>query len=93
MNYLHTSRTAWVASAKRLASGGGYLSPNGSPAAADTLHQAASPAAATTSTPVAYGDGGRLTAHEEVLTLSLLRSEDKTIQERGCHLHGVRRLV
>jgi hypothetical protein len=42
---------------------------------------------------VAYGDGGRLTAHEEVLALALLRSEDKTIQERGCHLHGVQRLV
>jgi hypothetical protein len=33
------------------------------------------------------------TAHEEVLAPALLRSEDKTIQERDRHLHGVRRLV
>jgi hypothetical protein len=39
------------------------------------------------------GDGGRLTVHKEVLAPALLRSEDKTIQERGRHLHGVRRLV
>jgi hypothetical protein len=39
------------------------------------------------------GDGGRLTAHEEVLALALLQSEDKTIQERDRHLHSVRRLV
>jgi hypothetical protein len=33
------------------------------------------------------------TAHEEVLAPALLRSEDKTIQERGRHLRGVQRLV
>jgi hypothetical protein len=32
-------------------------------------------------------------AHEEVLAPALLRSEDKTIQERGRHLCGVRHLV
>jgi hypothetical protein len=39
------------------------------------------------------GDGGRLTAHEEVLAPALLRSKDKTIEERSCHRRGVRRLV
>jgi hypothetical protein len=34
MNYLHTSRAAWVASSERLASGGGYLCTDGSPAVA-----------------------------------------------------------
>jgi hypothetical protein len=38
------------------------------------------------------GDGCRNT-REEVLTPVLLRSEDKTIQERGCRPRGVRRLL
>jgi hypothetical protein len=36
MNYLHTSRVAWVASSERLASGGDHLCTDGSPAAAAT---------------------------------------------------------
>jgi hypothetical protein len=36
MNYLHTSRAAWVASSERLANRGGYLCTDGSPAAAAT---------------------------------------------------------
>jgi hypothetical protein len=36
MNYLHTSRVAWVASSKRLASGGDHLCTDGSLAAAAT---------------------------------------------------------
>jgi hypothetical protein len=38
-------------------------------------------------------DDGRLSACRKVLAPALLRGEDKTIQERGRHLHGVRRLV
>jgi hypothetical protein len=37
-------------------------------------------------------DDGRLIVHEEVLAPALLRSEDKTIQERGRHLRGVQLL-
>jgi hypothetical protein len=36
MNYLHTSRVAWVASSERLPSGGDHLCTDGSPAAAAT---------------------------------------------------------
>jgi hypothetical protein len=66
MNYLHTSRAAWVASSERLASGGGYLCTDGSPTAA------------TTSAPTAHqrrlaGDSDHLSVCEEVLTPVLLR--------------------
>jgi hypothetical protein len=47
MNYLHTSRAAWVASSKRLASGGDHLCTDGS----DHLCTDGSSAAMTTSAP------------------------------------------
>jgi hypothetical protein len=53
MNYLHTSRVAWVASSERLASGGDHLCTDGSPAAAATSASSGSPAEATTSAPIA----------------------------------------
>jgi hypothetical protein len=57
MNYLHTSRAAWVASSERLASGGDHLCTDsndhlctdGSPAAMTTSSLSGSPAEATTS--------------------------------------------
>jgi hypothetical protein len=65
MNYLHTSRVAWVASSERLASGGDHLCSerlisggdhlctDGSPAPAATSAPSGSPAEATTSAPTA----------------------------------------
>jgi hypothetical protein len=47
MNYLHTSRAAWVASSERLASGGDHLCTDGS----DHLCTDGSPAVTTTSAP------------------------------------------
>jgi hypothetical protein len=47
MNYLHTSRVAWVASSERLASEGDHLCTDGS----DQLYTDGLPAAATTSAP------------------------------------------
>jgi hypothetical protein len=61
-----------------LTSGGDHLSTNDS----GHLHASGLPTMAAAPT-----------AHEEVLAPALLWSEDKTIQERGRHLHGVRRLV
>ena len=58
MNYLHTSRVAWVASSERLASGGDYLCTDGSPAAATTSAPSGSPAEATTSPPGSLTSGG-----------------------------------
>jgi hypothetical protein len=64
MNYLHTSRVAWVPSSERLASSGDHLytddslaaaatsSPSGSPAEVTTYAPSGSPAEATTSTPM-----------------------------------------
>ena len=57
MNYLHTSRVAWVASSERLASegdhlctdGSDHLCTDGSPAAMTTSALSGSPAEATTS--------------------------------------------
>jgi hypothetical protein len=53
MNYLHTSRVAWVASSERLASGDDHLCTDGSTAAAATSAPSGSPAEATTSAPTA----------------------------------------
>jgi hypothetical protein len=50
MNYLHTSRAAWVASSERLASGGDHLCTDGLPATA-----AASARAERSSLPSSYG--------------------------------------
>jgi hypothetical protein len=49
MNYLHTSRVAWVASSERLASEGEHLCTDGSLATETTLALSGSPAEATTS--------------------------------------------
>jgi hypothetical protein len=77
------------------------LAPSGSPAEATT----SAPTAATTPTPTAHqrrwpplhrwlaGGGCHLSVCEEVLAPSSYGGEDKTIQEHGRHLHGVRRLV
>jgi hypothetical protein len=70
MNYLHTSRAAWVASSERFASGGDHLCTDGLLATA-----AASARAERSSLLSSYG------------------GEDKTIQERDHHPHGVRCLV
>jgi hypothetical protein len=51
MNYLHTSRVAWVASSERLTSSSDHLCTDGSPAAAATSAPSGSLAKATTSTP------------------------------------------
>ena len=90
MNYLHTSRAAWVASSERLASGGGYLSTDGSPAAV------------ATSTPGSLTSGGDhlCTGGLPATTTTSARAkrslppssyggENKTIQERDRHLPGV----
>jgi hypothetical protein len=73
MNYLHTSRSAWVASSGRLASGGGYLCIDGSPAAAAT----SAPTARQRWRPPPHrrlaGDGDHLSTCEEVLAIVLLR--------------------
>jgi hypothetical protein len=61
-----------------LTSGGEHLSTN------DSGHLRTGGLPTTAATP---------TAHEEVLAPALLWSEDKTIQERGRRLHGVRHLV
>jgi hypothetical protein len=53
MNYLHTSRVAWVASSERLASGGDHLCTDGLLAATATSTLSGSLAEATTSTPTA----------------------------------------
>jgi hypothetical protein len=66
MNYLHTSRVAWIASSERLASEGdhlctddsGYLYTDGSPAAATTSALSGSPAEATTSAAGSLTSGG-----------------------------------
>jgi hypothetical protein len=66
MNYLHTSMAAWVASSKRLASGGDHLCTDGSdhlctdgsPAAVTTLAPSGSPAEATTSVMGSLTSGG-----------------------------------
>jgi hypothetical protein len=53
MNYLHTSRVAWVASYERLASGGDHLCTGGSLEVATTSTPSGSPAEAATSAPTA----------------------------------------
>jgi hypothetical protein len=58
MNYLHTSRAAWVASSERLASGGDHLCIDGSPAATTTSAPSGSPAEATTSAMGSLTSGG-----------------------------------
>jgi hypothetical protein len=66
MNYLHTSRAAWVASSERLASGGDHLRTDGSdhlctddsPAATTTSAPSGSPAEATTSAAGSLTSGG-----------------------------------
>jgi hypothetical protein len=58
MNYLHTSRVAWVASSERLASGGDHLCTDGSPATAATSAPSSSPAEVTTSAPGSLPSGG-----------------------------------
>jgi hypothetical protein len=49
MNYLHASRTAWVASSERLASGGDHLCTDGLSAATIASALSGSPTEATTS--------------------------------------------
>jgi hypothetical protein len=66
MNYLHTSRVAWVASSERLASGGDHLCTDGndhlctdgSLAATTTSAPSGSPAEATTSAMGSLTSGG-----------------------------------
>jgi hypothetical protein len=58
MNYLHTSRVAWVASSERLATGGDHLCTDSSLAAAATSAPSGSPAEVTTSAPGSLTSGG-----------------------------------
>jgi hypothetical protein len=66
MNYLHTSRVAWVASSERVASGGDHLCTDGSdhlcidgsPATMNTSAPSGSPAEATTSAMGSLTTGG-----------------------------------
>jgi hypothetical protein len=84
MNYLHTSRVAWVASSERLASEGDHLCTDGSPAAATTSAPSGSPVEATTSAPGSLPSGGDHLSMCATVKRSSPPSpyggEDKTIQ-------------
>jgi hypothetical protein len=96
MNYLHTSRVAWVATSERLASdgdhlyserlasGGGHLCSEWLAGGGDHLYTDDLPAAATTSAPGSLPSGGdHLSVRAMAKRPSPLPSyggEDKTIQ-------------
>jgi hypothetical protein len=84
MNYLHTSRSTWVASSERLASRGNHLCTDDSPAATTTSAPSGSSAEATTSVLGSLPSGGD---HLSVRAMakrssppSPYKGEDKTIQ-------------
>jgi hypothetical protein len=84
MNYLHTSRVAWVASSERLASGGSHLCSERLASGGDHLCTNDLPAAATTSAPGSLPSGGDHLSVRAMAKrpspLSSYRGKDKTIQ-------------